>query len=64
MDGRIGIWIVVIAAIAATMILSGRLTARIAVRRGRSGRVWFAVGALLFLLFPLPQWFVELLPKK
>jgi hypothetical protein len=64
MNGNIGIWIVVIAVVLATMIWTGRFTARSAARRGYSQRFWFVVGALLFLLFPIPQFVVEMLPRK
>ena len=64
MNGNIGLWIIVIVAVVATMIWTGRFTARIAARRGHSEWFWFAVGALLFPLFPIPQVVVELLPGK
>ncbi|OSJ16851.1 hypothetical protein BST63_10505 [Bradyrhizobium canariense] len=46
------------------MMWCGRVTANFAAQRGRSRRIWFIWGALLFPLFPA-QWFVlGLLPKK
>jgi len=46
------------------MIWCGGLTANFAAERGRSKRIWFLWGALLFPLFPA-QWFVlVLLPRK
>jgi hypothetical protein len=64
MNGSIGPWIVAIAVIVGAMLWTGRFTARIAVRRGQSKWVWFVVGALLFPLFPIPQFVVELLPRR
>jgi hypothetical protein len=64
MNGNIGVWVVSIAAVIATMIWTGRFTARIAVRRGQPKWFWFVVGALLFPLFPIPQFVVELLPRN
>ncbi len=46
------------------MFYCGRVTANFAAERGRSKRIWFLLGALLFPLFPA-QWFVlGLLPRK
>ena len=64
MNGNVGLWIVVIAVVVATMIWTGRFTARIAARRGQSKLLWFVVGALLFPLFPIPQVVAELLPSR
>ena len=59
-----GIWIVVIIALLATMAWSGRFTARYATERGRSKRAWFILGAFLFPLFPIPQMVLLLMPRK
>ena len=46
------------------MMWCGRVTANFAAQRGRSRRIWFIWGALLFPLFPA-QWFVfGTLPKN
>ena len=44
--------------------LAGRYTARHAVAKGRSERVWFLWGALLFPLFPFPCIVVDLMPSR
>jgi hypothetical protein len=41
----------------ALALVCGHYTARHAAKRGRSKPVWFVCGAVLFPLFPLP-WFV------
>jgi hypothetical protein len=48
----------------AVAFLAGRFTAKYAAERGRSGRVWFFLGALLFPLFPVPWMALGFLPKK
>lgn len=56
--------IMFISVVIALMIWCGRVTANFAQERGRSRRIWFLWGALLFPIFPA-QWFVlGLLPKK
>jgi hypothetical protein len=58
-------WIIFITIpILAAAFLTGRFTAKYAVERGRSERVWFLVGALLFPLFPVPWMALGLLPRK
>jgi hypothetical protein len=47
---------------AALCYVCGRFTARHAIRRGRSARIWFVVGSLLCLLFPLADLVLALLP--
>ena len=44
--------------------LAGRFTAKYAVAKCRSERVWFVWGALLFPLFPLPWVVLELMPSR
>jgi hypothetical protein len=53
-------WIAVIA----LGLVSGHYTAQHAAKRGHSKPVWFAVGALLFPLFPLPWFALDMLPRK
>jgi hypothetical protein len=58
-------WIIFITIpILAVAFLTGRFTAKYAAERGRSERVWFLWGALLFPLFPVPWMALGLLPKK
>jgi hypothetical protein len=58
-------WIIFIAIpVLAIAFLTGRFTAKYAAERGRSERVWFLLGALLFPLFPVPWMALGLLPKK
>jgi hypothetical protein len=51
-------------AVLAIAYLSGRFTANYATERGRSRRIWFALGAVLFPLFPVPWMVLGVLPKK
>lgn len=51
-------------AVLAIAWLSGHFTAMRAIEKGRSSRAWFAWGALLFPLFPLPWVILTLLPTK
>jgi len=48
----------------AVAFLAGRFTAKYAAERGRSERIWFFLGALLFPLFPVPWMALGFLPKK
>ena len=51
-------------AVLAIAYLSGRFTANYATERGRSRRIWFVLGAVLFPLFPVPWMVLGVLPKK
>jgi|tagenome__1003787_1003787.scaffolds.fasta_scaffold20955654_2 hypothetical protein len=58
-------WIVFISLfILPVAFLAGRFTARHAAAKGRSERVWFFWGALLFPLFPFPSVVVDLMPSR
>ena len=58
-------WIIFITIfVLAVALLSGRFAAEYAGQKGRSKRVWFFCGALLFPLFPIPWIVLGLLPKK
>jgi hypothetical protein len=53
-------WIIFNIVIIAVMVWCGRFTARQAVRKGRSWRRWFLLGALFF---PFPSIVLALLPS-
>jgi len=53
-------WISVLAIV----LVCGYYTAQHAAKRGRSKPLWFIVGALLFPLFPLPWFALDVLPRK
>ena len=58
-------WVIFIAILVlAVAFLCGRFTANYAAERGRSKRVWFWLGSLFFLLFPIPWMVLGVLPKK
>jgi hypothetical protein len=58
-------WIIFITVpVVAVAFLTGRFTAKYAAQRGRSKRLWFLFGALLFPLFPIPWMALGLLPRK
>ena len=58
-------WIIFITVpVVAIAFLTGRFTAKYAAQRGRSKRLWFLFGALLFPLFPIPWMALGLLPRK
>jgi hypothetical protein len=56
--------IFIVAAMLLGMFLSGRHTAAYAARKGRSWRIWFVAGSLLFPLFPVPWMVLALLPPR
>ena len=58
-------WIIFITVpVLAVAFLTGQFTAKYAAERGRSKRVWFLFGALLFPLFPIPWMALGFLPRK
>src|SRR3954454_22529136 len=45
-------------------LVCGHYTARHAAKGGRSKPIWFVCGAVLFPLFPLPWFALDLMPRK